>query len=568
MKGPLQGLRELALAWLLLGYAMALEEDANVLDAREKPFWGIMDHIHNFNSMGNWYLDRYLQEGRMERDRPTQIHTEYDSSLLDEYLKRKAHRKGIRMMEGWPEEPVAADVAKPLAKRDIKYIEDSVPLQLSLSYGETLAYELVSNADSKWANGYESLVFISAAMCRLPSDWNTEQAYNGLTIYYTYNETLATNEDYISMEKAQFQNGFAEALAEVDAYDDTTAQNLYMFIVPDTCDNCTEATQWEFELGASGRNILFRYDVEPVISVVDVDYEGGLFDASGVTFNVNSTYELYVFNSTSSPLSVGMNQSWCAIREVAQSEAFSTMVELNSTSVSNTSRVVPVTGLEKDTPYDAVLVMNDDTVEYGGGVYQAFTFRTAHSEACKLLYNLEFCDMISYAVPNSRNFTLGDVSWADVAEQYDNNAKSYYEGFEFALQQTACDTELSARYSPLRTCSNCDYSYRLWLCGVTIPRCSVADGAATRAWEAGEGRTDFVADTIEPPLAYAEILPCLNTCWAIVRDCPADFQFGCPKRSEYIEGSYVDPHGNTTLECNYMGNQGSLLASYHEHTSS
>ena len=43
-------------------------------------------------------------------------------------------------------------------------------------------------------------------------------------------------------------------------------------------------------------------------------------------------------------------------------------------------------------------------------------------------------------------------------------------------------------------------------------------------------RNEFLADVIQPNQDYYEVLPCVNVCQAIVRDCPANFGFYVPRK--------------------------------------
>lgn len=549
-----------------LAIAIETSEGDEFSQHNTEPYNDLINHFHGLSSIGNWYLDKFLfdtpKQPTYKLEKPSTKRIDGNRQLVEQYHERKSHRDHIIIDndDGTPATPYWNS----LEKRSINYLADSVPLKQSITYGQILTYSFDTNAKSQWANGYESLVFISASLCKLPSNWDADSSLNGLNIYFTHNETLVNSTNLSLMNKAQFINGYAEGLAEIETYDDDSDgdyDTLYLFAVTDKCDNCSDSSHWEFELGVSEKNILFLYDVDPVLSVIDVDYESGIFDASGVSFNLNKTFELFVFNTSFSPLPIGLNQSWCAIHEISENDAFSQRVQLNSTTVNNDTKVFPVTNLEGDTEYEAVLVINNDAATYGGGVFQSFAFKTADNMACKLLYNLEFCDTVAYAVPNSFNYTEGLQTWEEISQIYDSNAKSYYEPFSFALQQTSCNTELDARYSPLRTCEDCAYSYRQWLCAVTIPRCdnSASDENQHKVYAAGKGRNEFIEETIIPPFDYSEIQPCLNTCYAIVKDCPSEFGFGCPKDPQYIKLSYgdlsLDVNGtdDEARICNYLG---------------
>lgn len=476
---------------------------------------------------------------------------------------------------------------------DINYLVESTPLKQALTYGSTLAYQFILHKDN-W--NYESLVFISAVVCQLPTGWDLTRPENGLSLYFTYNETLAQNLDYGAMERVQFVNGYADGLAEVVNVDDFNGMNatdtvsqdedndddnisivnqdnttssktdtsdgqvqeiLYLYIKTDDCSTCSENSHWEFQIGVSQSNLLFTYDTDSLINIIGVDYDSAIFNTTNIEANAgNKTVQLFTFNSTFDPIVTALNQSWCAINELVQSKPGFSLFNINSTTVNNLTDVLPVTGLKQDTDYKGVVVVSSN--QGGGSIFKSLQFKTTNSTACKLAYNLDFCDEVAYSVPNSLNFTNGEVTWEEVAAVYDQNARDLFRGFNYALQLTTCNANLESRYSPLRTCEDCAYSYRQWLCAVSIPRCASIDeeflkhhNVALTKYPAHDGRSDFIKNVINPPLDYNEVLPCLSNCYAIVRDCPPQFGFGCPNDPELISQSYGNDQMNEF--CNVVG---------------
>lgn len=419
-------------------------------------------------------------------------------------------------------------------------LEESVPVKDSLNYGSMLTYRFEPDLQSEWTHSYQILVYISACLCRLPEGWYSEDSYNGLSLHYTFNETTAENLDLAKMSHIKFKNGYAQGLAEIEMSSEISNYTLYMTITPDECNNCTSDSTWVFEFAVSQKNLLFLYDTEPILSVVDVDYDSAIFEAQEIGFSSGRWFGMYIFENKY-PIPTALNQSWCAINENAQ---YAQLIEIDQNSTLGVANSFVVSGLEMSTEYYSVLVMTNNELPYGGGVFQPFSFAMSSTKACKLLYNLDFCDEVAYAVPVSTDLLNGDETWNEFASAYDNNSQSFYQPFEYALQQIPCDTELDARYSPISTCDDCRYSYRQWLCAVTIPRCVSASNAGSQniMYEAGSGRNNFIADTINPPLPYAEVLPCLNVCQVMVRDCPADFGFACPELADLIKLSYGDPN--------------------------
>ena len=417
-------------------------------------------------------------------------------------------------------------------------LAESVPVKDNIPYGSMLGYRFKPNMSAEFTHSYQIIIYLSASLCQLPVNWNTSISNNGLTLYYTFNETIANNTDFRNMEKVDFQGGYASAIAETEIISTDSDYMLYLMIQPQQCNNCTAEDIWVYEFAASQRKVMFLYDTEPRISVLDVDYEAAIFQTGDIPFGQNSSYSLYLFKDEY-PIPIGLNQSWCAISENQQ---YDKKISVNESLVSSLKNAFVVSDLDIAKTYTGVLVITNDIIPYGGGIFEPFVFTMSKTRSCKLAYGLEFCDEVAYAVPISESYLYGKESWSEFVSSYDNYSESLYQPFEYALQQVACDTELDARYSPIRTCNDCKYSYKQWLCAVTIPRCvsSLNSGVFNLNYTAEQGRNEYIAEHIKPPLPYSEILPCLNVCQAIVRDCPADFGFGCPETPELVQLSYGD----------------------------
>ncbi|CAI8496090.1 unnamed protein product [Pichia kudriavzevii] len=417
-------------------------------------------------------------------------------------------------------------------------LAESVPVKDNIPYGSMLGYRFKPNMSAEFTHSYQIIIYLSASLCQLPVNWNTSISNNGLTLYYTFNETIANNTDFRNMEKVDFQGGYASAIAETEIISTDSDYMLYLMIQPQQCNNCTADDIWVYEFAASQRKVMFLYDTEPRISVLDVDYEAAIFQTDDIPFGQNSSYSLYLFKDEY-PIPIGLNQSWCAISENQQ---YDKKISVNESLVASLKNAFVVSDLDIAKTYTGVLVITNDIIPYGGGIFEPFVFTMSKTRSCKLAYGLEFCDEVAYAVPISESYLYGKESWSEFVSSYDNYSESLYQPFEYALQQVACDTELDARYSPIRTCNDCKYSYKQWLCAVTIPRCvsSLNSGVFNLNYTAEQGRNEYIAEHIKPPLPYSEILPCLNVCQAIVRDCPADFGFGCPETPEQVQLSYGD----------------------------
>ena len=204
---------------------------------------------------------------------------------------------------------------------------------------------------------------------------------------------------------------------------------------------------------------------------------------------------------------------------------------------------------------------------------------------CALLFDLPFCSSIAYAAPSNPNFPGGT---ANLSTFYDNTARDLYQNFTFSMQQTPCNTTDTARYSLVAGCDNCTAAYKDWLCAVSVPRCEdFSASAASQVLLGGDPIVDSKAlmprnigqtfangtspsldlnstsmanftsrlfanssrlpliDQVVQPGPYMEFLPCDDLCYNLVRMCPANMGFVCPKRN-LLRRSY-GPAGSCNL---------------------
>lgn len=188
---------------------------------------------------------------------------------------------------------------------------------------------------------------------------------------------------------------------------------------------------------------------------------------------------------------------------------------------------------------------------------------------CQIIYNLDFCDQVSYAVPSNPNVFNSTA----LAQLYDDSARSAYTGFNYSLQQIPCDAPNTAQYSLTKTCDDCAREYKNWLCAVKIPRCE--DFSSDKAYlqpralgynfingsslpqdnpyanqtfkdriSTNSSRNPLIDDQIKPG-PYKELMPCNELCYALVRSCPAKLGFGCPTEGRMMAMSY-----GVSGECN------------------
>jgi calcium channel MID1 len=189
---------------------------------------------------------------------------------------------------------------------------------------------------------------------------------------------------------------------------------------------------------------------------------------------------------------------------------------------------------------------------------------------CQLLYNLDFCSEVAYAVPSNP-----DKNNTELAQIYDSNAQDYYQNFAYSLSLIQCNTSSVSLYSLAVSCTDCAAAYKQWLCSVFIPRCYdwssnysylmpraaaqpflngtslPADDPLALSPITNRSRNPLI-DTQIKPGPYKEILPCHDLCSDMVRTCPSDLGFKCPK-GKWLNDSYGHRSANGDITCSYLG---------------
>lgn len=442
-------------------------------------------------------------------------------------------------------------------KRDeIVTLYDYSPITYTITQSELQRFVFPVNTTSGIGSAYELLIFLTGNICLQPDDLEAS-AYQSLAVYYSFNELMYDQLEISQMEL--FTSGYFQGLAEVPTTGQTNLDdylNLYLAVRAPQSTNQT--AQWTYEIGISQSDLVFQWDSRSFALVVDTDDRSALIVTGNLTGHSNdhlnstySGYHLYIYSSEYKDYFTSLNNSWCAVRNGPALLSSKNYTTSYSTRGNSLRQQFYVTGLNASTLYIGYLLFDVNQSYLGGVVYSVFDFETMDSNACSLVYDLDFCTEVAYAVP-----ALSLEEYQDKDELkllYDGNAERLYTNFSKAIQQVACNTTKDAIYSPIRTCSECITLYKNWLCAVTIPRCSTNDFAGFVERTPGNSRNDFLNDNVVPNLTYYEVMPCVNVCNAIVRDCPADLGFTCPTTNSSIELSYYWDLGTNYSLCNYVG---------------
>lgn len=434
-------------------------------------------------------------------------------------------------------------------------LQEFTPISNVIGQSGLQYYSFNVNTSTGLGEYYEYLIFLTGNICEAPSDF-AASANQSLTVYYSFNALMFQNLELGQM--VHFKNGYFQALADVPA---SHGNDSILYIAVRAPQSTNTSALWSYEIGVSQNDLVFQWDDRPFATVIDTDADLALIITGNLTtpgprnisqYNASSSnYQLLVYSYENRNIFDNMNSSWCAVRN---GPALLTTNNFNSSYVSRGGGLHQqflVSGLNASTKYIGILLSDFSGSHFGGAVYQKFEFETMSEGRCSLIHNLDFCDEVAYSVPA---LSKDEYSRKDVLKNvYDDYAHSLYQNFSKALQQVACNTTDEAIFSPIRTCRDCARLYKNWLCSVTIPRCSTRNVTGYLEREIGQSRNSFVNEEIAPPQAYFEVLPCVNVCQAIVRDCPADFSFKCPKNNDTIRLSYFWDTGSEYASCNFVG---------------
>lgn len=501
---------------------------------------------------------------------------------------------GLGRLEGGLEErPASGGIINPDS------IYEWTPISANISSGQRNVFVFTVDTNSTGlgiATSFEILIFLSGNICSQPKSSHGKS----LRVSYSFNESVTTNSSMGNF--AMFRHGYMQALAVsplsiTEANTTSKYSNLYVVVEPvNTTTNTVLGTSqendmWHYKMSISENDLVYQWDTRSWLDVLDTDHDSALLVTGNVTADAQqfsnysiydtSLYDLYVYSFEESlNLDSALNVSLCAITNgpyiVSSVDSKKTgdmghglertglAIEKSlSNRRDNVQEQFYITGLNSSSTYVAYLTKKigkkGNLSDVGGVLFSKQFFSTRESNSCSLIFGLSFCHGVAYSVPSP---SMTPDNKTTIAASYDKIAESLYANFSKALQVISCDTELDARYSPVRTCKDCATSYRSWLCAVIIPRCSDTASEYYAYRDKDENRNDYLNDLIKPIDSYHEILPCIDMCYAVARDCPSDFNFACPPVNDKIEAKYrsynsFDP--NVAIDtCNFIGNDTEL----------
>lgn len=430
-----------------------------------------------------------------------------------------------------------------------------------LAPGQYKGYNFtVWSNESQTITQYAILAFLSACICTIPDILNNVTDFsNYLSIYSSYGDESF---GFDSFEDGYFQDQNYAIEAPLSTLFYIAAKPIEYF-TPNTSSSDDIFT---LQVGFSVSDVPFQWDNSTFASLVDADDDSALFQtgkfnttASNGTNQTDSvinraeSIKLQIFRNDGSCSFQGLTKSFCAVQRAVDDIVDGSKIHLSFVDKDeNYRKRFFVDGLNASTDYVAYVTADVGGLDEPGVVYNKIEFTTDSADTCELAHDLDFCSDVSYSIPQSSQFN-SDHNSTVLFQLYDDYARSLYENFSKSMDQVNCAGSLDAVFSPIRSCDHCKDSYKRWLCGMVFPRCTSQEEPGYLLREVNSSRNDFLNNIIQPPNPYYEILPCIDLCYAIVRDCPPDFSFACPSHNVSLKKSYQFYEDEEYTTCNLVG---------------
>lgn len=260
---------------------------------------------------------------------------------------------------------------------------------------------------------------------------------------------------------------------------------------------------------------------------------------------------IVILNTPTQLSSLPYFRSSCALRALQGASAFNasqTNVIRSGQTGWQTEFFVP-SGLAPSTNYTVWMTQGP---KVSGPIYMR-TKSAQFSETCSFVHALPYCPLVSYPIPiplpqsGVSPPALYDASTlpTDIA----GNITSSISNFQIILSTFPCGRDV---YSPLHDCFDCMNAYRTWACFVSFPRCTEPDPSLPpTASMTDQTEFPFALKTIPASTGgraagfpnatapYVEILPCMESCNAVHRNCPPFIQWQCPNPRVNANESYA-----------------------------
>lgn len=433
-------------------------------------------------------------------------------------------------------------------------LSEGKPLRYVLNPVGSYKYELTVDSSNN------QTLYTTMNICDMPyssTPFDTNFTVGELPMLFVSNTNVSDPILGSTMDGLPAIYGFANITVQV------TSSTMFAEVIAPQVLSSNLQGSWTYEIAMSTTGPVHGVVAGPNLYLVDTDFADALFVTGNYTGDITvNDYELFIYSSSSSNNGLFYEQlgaSYCAVSNGPSLENTMNVQITNTTRGSGDTLKgqYVVSQLNKSTSYYAYLTQPNDggnlslAGSSGGLIFNPpVEFSTKSDENCQLVYDLDFCSGVAYAVPgNASAFNMSQLS-----QFYDTNAQALYQNFSYSLQNVPCNASNETRYSILRNCDDCAVAYGQWLCAVTIPRC--ADWSSNESFlyprPVGTSRNPLIDQVIQPG-NYKEILPCVNLCYNLMEGCDSSLQFTCPQQGKGLEQSYGQLSDNGTVSCSYPG---------------
>ncbi|KAK6330692.1 stretch-activated cation channel mid1 [Orbilia javanica] len=422
---------------------------------------------------------------------------------------------------------------------------------------------------------------------------NTRAVPPNLTLYAS-NATTNKSPGPSANPRQQIVVPVIEGFANVTL---NASSTIYLSVVAPniTSDMANFTGFWNYEIIASTKRQYYGWYKYQNLYLIDSDSSNALlisgnetaYDKSANVSAIRPPYTFFAHPANDTAVN-GLTRSWCGLTARASLRSSSGDISMTRRGLGNkVKEQIYLKGLKPNTTYNVWLAKQNNETE-GGFIYSAVNLTTKSDGNCRVIYDLQFCSEVAYAVPT--NDTIFQ-NMPHLAKFYDTYASSWYANFSYSLQQVQCNTTSDREYSHLRSCEDCDKAYKTWLCATTIPRCADYSSNATFLAERNRGdgedngptkvflddgrivdielgnvtnddgstppafkaaSRNILIDEVVSPGPYKEIKPCMDLCWSLIQSCPASLGFSCPSGSRG-ENSYGWRSDDGDITCSYLG---------------
>ncbi|KAJ6171669.1 hypothetical protein N7470_000736 [Penicillium chermesinum] len=432
-------------------------------------------------------------------------------------------------------------------------------------------------------------VYLSLTQCTRPSTNKTNAAglFPQLEVYVSTSNKLqlpGPGKDSSLQTVATASAGYLSMEIEAD-------DNVYISVA---APNSTDYQgNYGFHIAASIDDYFFKTveleeDQPPVLYFLDSDQNAALLVTNNLTqanegsdnfnqwMNMTPPYMMWAQNTNNTDLD-GLEMSVCALNGFAKVKSNAKDdVTMTSRGLGNKPKQqFYLLGLNSSSTYYGTLGtaqnasnnlgFTDGEIGGGGTVWSRMNFTTKIGVFPSRILLSE-----GRRFPSNPNKTVEELR-----QIYDNYTSTYYQNFNYSLQQIQCHADPESMFSLSVDCDKCAQAYKQWLCSVSIPRCADFSSNdsykhvrnAAQAFINGshlpedspyrqEAKSNYsrnaIIDTLIKPGPYREILPCTDICYTMVKDCPAALQFGCPTGA-LLNASYGYRNSEGIITCSYLG---------------